>query len=95
MRRPVIAGLLLLAACGPQTSGTLQGIVVDVTGDLTTVERFTVLVEGDELVFEPSADGDYDFPLPHLREHLRTGEPVLVGFDTVDGVRIATTLADG
>lgn len=64
-------------------------------GDLTAINSFTVLVEGDRLEFEPSPVGDFDFPLPHLREHLRTGEPVLVTFVTEDGIRRATGLTDG
>lgn len=101
-QRPVtspfrLAAIILAAvsvACSSPTSGTMQGIVVDVQGDLTTVTGFTVLVEGDRVEFEPSADGDYAFPLAHLREHLRTGEPVLVGWEIVDGGRVATFLAD-
>lgn len=73
----------------------MRGVVVDVTGDLTTVEDFTVLVEGDPIRFVPTPDGDYAFPLPHLRDHLRTGEPVLVGWELVDGTRRATSLDDG
>ena len=54
-----------------------------------------VLVEGSELEFTPTADGEYDFPLSHLREHQRTGEPVLVGWEIVGSVRYALSLADG
>lgn len=93
-----LAGIILVAvsvACSSPASGTMQGIVVDVQGDLTTVTGFTVLVEGDQVEFEPSPDGDYAFPLGHLREHLRTGEPVLVGWEIVGGSRVATFLDDG
>ena len=73
----------------------MKGIVVDVNGDLTSVSAFTILVEGDTVTLEPSAVGVYDFPLTHLQEHLRTGEPVLVGWKDVDGRKLAITLSDG
>lgn len=92
-----LAAIILVAvsvACSSPSSGTMQGIVVDVQGDLTAVTGFTVLVEGDRVEFEPSPDGDYAFPLGHLREHLRTGEPVLVGWEIVGDARVATFLDD-
>jgi hypothetical protein len=85
---------LTLVACD-QTSGTALGLVTSVEGDLQDVTSFVVLVEGDELEFTPSPEGDFDFPLSHLREHQRTGEPVLVGWELVGSVRYALTLADG
>ena len=73
-------GLLLATACS-QTSGTIVGPVIAVDGDLTEVRSFTVLVEGDPMVFVPIAEGDYAFPLTHLREHLRDGTPVRVAWE--------------
>jgi hypothetical protein len=93
-RLVVIVMTLALAAC-TQTSGTARGVVTSVDGTLEAVDSFVVLVEGAELEFAPVADGDYDFPLSHLREHQRTGEPVLVGWEIVGSVRYALTLADG
>ena len=83
-----------LIACN-QTSGTARGVVTAVDGSLEDVTAFEVLVEGSELEFIPTADGDYDFPLSHLREHQRTGEPVLIGWEIVGSVRYALSLADG
>lgn len=86
---------LLLAACA-QTTGTAVGVVTAVDGTLTEVTSFTVLSSGVELVFAPLDDVDYEFPLVHLSEHLRTGEPVVVGWELDDdGNRYATSLADG
>jgi hypothetical protein len=85
---------LAIIACD-QSSGTARGLVTSVVGDLQDVTSFVVLVEGDQLEFTPSPEGDYDFPLSHLREHQRTGEPVLVGWEMVDSVRYALSLADG
>lgn len=86
--------MLALIACS-QTSGTARGVVTSVEGNLENVTEFVVLVEGSELEFIPTIEGDYDFPLSHLREHQRTGEPVLVGWEIVGSVRYALTLADG
>ncbi len=91
------AGVVLtisLLACS-QTSGTARGVVTSVEGTLEDVSSFMVLVEGSELEFTPSPEGDYAFPLTHLREHQRTGEPVLVGWEMVGSVRYALSLADG
>ncbi|MGH8912286.1 MAG: hypothetical protein ACRDVD_07215 [Acidimicrobiia bacterium] len=87
--------MILIVACSPQTSGTMRGVVVEVGGELAAIEDFTVLVEGEPVKFLPTPDGDYAFPLSHLQEHLRTGEPVLVGWETVDGTRLATSIEDG
>lgn len=88
-----IAALSLLSCS--QDAGTARGIVTSVDGTLEDVTGFSLLVEGSELDFSPVEDGDYDFPLSHLREHQRTGEPVLVGWELEGSVRYALTLADG
>lgn len=85
---------VLVVACA-QTSGTSRGIVLEVEGSLEEVNSFTVLVEGEELTFVPVQAGDYDFPLSHLREHQRTGEPILVTWELEDRTRKALALADG
>ena len=90
----VVVMTLGLLACS-QTDGTARGVVTSVDGSLEEVSSFVVLVEGSELEFTPTAEGDYDFPLSHLREHQRTGEPVLVGWEIVGSVRYALSLADG
>ena len=90
----VVVMTLGLVACN-QTDGTARGVVTSVDGSLEDVTSFVVLVEGSELEFIPTADGEYDFPLSHLREHQRTGEPVLVGWEIVGSVRYALSLADG
>ena len=92
--RLTAAALLLVTACA-QTSGTMRGVVIAVEGDLRVVSSFTLLVEGEELEFLPVEEGDYAFPLQHLRDHRRSGEPVLVGWEERDGVRYALSLGDG
>jgi hypothetical protein len=89
-----IVALALVMAC-TQTSGTARGVVTSVEGTLQEVTAFTVLVEGEEWRMIPVADGDYEFALPHLREHRISGQPILVGWEMVDNVRYALSLADG
>ena len=86
-------GLLLATACS-QTSGTIVGTVIAVDGDLTEVRSFTVLVEGDQMVFVPVPEGAYDFPLSHLREHLRDGTPIRVGWEKRGDGLAATSVED-
>lgn len=93
-RHRILFFVLLLAACA-QTSGTVRGIVVGVEGSLDEVTSFTMLVDGEEMAFFATEDGDYAFPMSHLREHQRTGEPVLVTWEMKDGTRTAVALADG
>ena len=71
-----------------------MGVVVAVEGNLNQVTSFTLLVEGDELTFQPVPDGDYPYPLSHLREHLRDGNPIVVTWERSDGVLRALALAD-
>jgi hypothetical protein len=92
--RIALLGLLLAVACA-QSSGTVIGSVINVDGDLTEVRSFTVLAEGDEMVFVPTEEGVYAYPLPHLRDHLRDGTPVRVGWERRGDQLVATTLEDG
>lgn len=89
-----LAVLALIAACAPN-AGTMVGIVVEVDGDLSTVNSFTMLVEGDRVQFIPGAEGVFAFPLPHLREHLRDGSPVRVGWERRGAQLVAIRLEDG
>lgn len=95
MRSIGVFVLAVLMACAAQTSGTARGVVISVEGTLEDVTAFSVLVESEEWRLLPVQDGDYDFALPHLREHRLTGEPILVGWEIVDNVRYALSLADG
>lgn len=88
-----VALALLLTSCGPG-GGEVTGLVIDMEGDLTRVERFTVMADGVEYTFVPTADGRYAFALPHLREHLRSSEPVTVGYVEFEGVLQATSVSD-
>ncbi len=75
---------------------TLRGVVTSVDGTLTEIESFDVLADGSVYTLVPAPDGDFAFPLPHLRDHLRTGEPVVVEVSrTADGAYVASALGDG
>ena len=93
-RRLAAATLVVVAACSP-ASGTVRGPVVSVEGDLTAVTSFSVLVKGDMLSFLTLEDQEYGFPLQHLAEHQRTGDPVVVGWELRDDVRYALSIEDG
>ena len=83
----------MVVACA-QNGGTILGVVISVDGTLDQITSFTVLVEGDEMRFLPADDGDYPYPLLHLREHLRTGQPVFVTWERRDGQLYAIELRD-
>lgn len=91
----LLAGLLVLASCATQTSGTARGVVVEVVGELTTIESFTILVDGNRQTFEITGDGDYAFPPGHLRDHQRSGDPVLVAWEQQGNTRVAVSIDDG
>jgi hypothetical protein len=87
--------VLALAACSSD-EGTATGIVIDVDGDLTAVESFTILNEDGECRFVP-AEGltFHGSPLSHLSSHVVSGEPVTVEYETGDdGTKIATEVHD-
>lgn len=88
-----VIGMTILACT--QTSGTARGVVTFVEGTIDEVTGFTLLTGGEELEFVPVEGGDYAFPLSHLREHQRTGDPVFVEWELVGTVRQALSLADG
>ena len=86
--------LVLVAACSTQT--TVTGRVIEVDGDLSNVESFAVVTEdGETLTFEPDPFGRYPFPLPHLREHLVSGQLLRVDYRPAeDGTLVAFALND-
>lgn len=94
--RRLLTGLVLLCLVSCSQGGdTVRGIVISVEGDLSQITSFEVRADGETLSFEPAPNGDFDFPLAHLRDHLRTGDPVVVGYEVSDGRNLATSVADG
>jgi hypothetical protein len=74
------------------------GIVTSVDGpDAATVSSFTLrTAEGQTLEFEVGqldlANGGQ--PAPHLRDHLRSGEPIELGYAVEDGRNVALRYVD-
>jgi len=96
----VAAAVLALTGCSgsdPVSDDTITGVVSEVNGDLTTVSGFVVLAaDGTSHRFTP-ADGLLfeGGPLPHLREHVITGQAVVVTFEQgSDGGLIAVHVED-
>lgn len=98
MSRPGLAvGLLALAlgACSSDDANA-SGVLIDMEGDLTTVQSFTLLTAEGECTFSP-AEGltFHDSPLSHLSSHLVSGEPIDVEYQAGDdGTKIATAVQD-
>ncbi len=96
----VMGATLVGCASSEDATNEIEGIVTEVTGDLTNVQSFVVLdSEGDSHLFTP-APGllFHGGPLSHLREHIVTGERVVVTFtDSDSGARTAILVvhADG
>lgn len=84
---------IAVAACA-QNNGTAVGIVTAVEGDLVEVTSFKVNSAGSELEFLPVPGLEYGFDLPHLREHLRTAERIIVEWEIRDDLRYAVAISD-
>jgi hypothetical protein len=101
LRPLVLVPVLVLstaAVAGCSDGPTLvSGIVTEVSGDLVSIDSFTLHTDdGRDLVLVPDAFGDFAFPLPHLREHVVSLDPVRVTYRTTsDGTNVATALDDG
>lgn len=95
-----LAGVLLvLAACGDSDAGpsveTVEGVVLEVNGDLETIESFVLRTdEGEVIEIVPAPDGDFRFPLAHLYDHLRTSGPLSVRLDRSVDPPLAVAIRD-
>jgi hypothetical protein len=93
----VIVSVSGCATADSSSDNTLSGVISEVNGDLTTVTGFVVLDEDgsshrftpvDGLLFEGG-------PLTHLREHVVTGQRVVVTFEVgAEGELIAIRVGD-
>jgi hypothetical protein len=93
-----MALVLVAASCGGTDDPTATGTVIDVVGSLTSVDEFTIrTAEGDDLTFVPAPGIRFHGlgPLGHLRNHLTTGEPVVVFYEVAsDGSMMALEVSD-
>jgi len=97
---PVAVFLGLLVAVGGCEAGTqtARGVVVAVDAPTATdVRGFTLRTDDGELltfrIGRLTLGGDA-FPAVHLREHLRTLDPIVVVYRLEDGERVALRLTD-
>ncbi len=96
----IVVGLsVIFAGCStePEAANTIEGVVIEVAGDISTVDTFVILgTDGSNHQFTPQPGLLYHGgPLSHLREHIVTGIPVIVTFATGDnGQLIATEVVD-
>lgn len=90
--------LLAVSGCSGASTEEVSGVVIDVTGDLTTVDAFIVrLPDGTNQVFEPAPGLRFDgtAPVSHLRDHLRSAAPITIRYEVLDdGTRIALEVSD-
>lgn len=93
----LVAGLLVvLAGCG-SSDLSVEGRLVDFDGDLTTVRSFELIsTDGEQLRFIPDVDATFHGgPISHLRDHLVSGEPIIVFYEERGGDLVATSVEDG
>lgn len=87
----------LLPACGGD-GDEVTAVVVEVDGDLTSVDRFVVrLPDGTDqpLVPAPGIRFHGDASITHVRDHLRSGEPVVIVYEVLDdGTWVALEVRD-
>ena len=91
-----VLALVLVSCAQPPDDASVTGVVISVDGNLTEVVSFTIVTPDEEqLTFHPDPDaGNPGFPLVHLSDHLRSGDPVEVHYDDRDGTLWATWVDD-
>ena len=89
----VLATLVAGTACA--SANQVQGVVLEIDGDLTTVDSFVLrTVDGETLTIVPAADGDFSFPLPHLNDHRASLAPIIVVLDRSVDPPLAISIRD-
>lgn len=84
-----------LVACGGSDKA-VEGRLAEVDSDLLVVRSFVLLTDdGERLDFtvEPGATF-HGGPLAHIRDHLLSGESVVVFYEERDGGLVATGVED-
>ncbi len=89
---------MAVAGCGGSDDPTVTGVVVEVVGDIASVESFVLrLPDGTDrhLVPAPGVTFHDGGAIGHLRDHLRSGAPVTVRYDVAaDGTWIVRDVED-
>ena len=95
MSRRAAAALLVVLASACANPDEVRGVVIDVQGDLTSVERFVIRIDGGDLIeVVPAEHGDFAFPLPHLHDHRASLAPILVELDRSTDPPTAVAIRD-
>lgn len=90
-----MVAMVSLAACGG-SERVVEGRLAEVAGDLETVDSFVLLTEGGErlrFLADPAASF-HGGPLSHIRDHLVSGEPVVVFYEQRGDDLVATAVDD-
>lgn len=76
----------------------VEGVVIDVVGDIATIESFVLrLPDGADRMLVPAPGILFhgDAALGHIRDHLRSGEPISVAYEVLDdGTWVALEVTD-
>lgn len=95
-----LAALLVLTAiaCGGGGRSTARGVVVEVEGGITEVSGFVLrLPDASDLRLRPAEGVLFhdSAPIGHIRDHLRSGEPIEVEYEILDdGSAVAYSVTD-
>lgn len=96
MKAVIVIAMVALVACSGSDK-TVEGRLAEMEGDLEVVRSF-VLLNGDgerlEFMVDPGATF-HGGPLSHVRDHLLSGEPVVVFYTEQGGDLVATGVEDG
>lgn len=95
-----MAALLVLVAvsCGGSARLSARGVIIEVEGGITEVNGFLLrLPDGSDLRLRPAEGVLFhdSAPIGHIRDHLRSGEPVEVEYEVLDdGSAVAYSVSD-
>ena len=91
-----VAAALLLTACGGGGDSVVEGRIIAFDGDLEVVRSFTLVTEdGESLEFVPAPGAAFHGgPLSHLRDHLVSGERVVVFYVEENGDLVVSSVED-
>ena len=74
------------------------GVVIEVEGGIADISGFLLrLSDGSDLRLRPAAGVLFhdDAPVGHIRDHLRSGEPIVVEYEVLDdGTAVAYVITD-
>lgn len=93
----VFAALFAIQSCDSLPDGPrVEGIVIEVDGDLEAVASFTLLdSDGVQWVFVPEEGLTFHgSPLSHLSSHVTSGDPVVVVYEELDDANVAIAVSD-